>query len=135
MELLETAAQELDAARGSVPAARTRASAFGAGPGAGTTPSMGTVLDLMASRSREAPPASAYGLVTELVDSEQPDGRQPTRGRKGVVHMGGLATVCVVEDVPAVGDLIRGDVAGVVEKVRVTREGRVLIYARPAASP
>jgi hypothetical protein len=93
---------------------------------------MASVLDF---RSSPRPPArreSAWGLVTELVDAEQGERNRPVRGRKGVVHLDGLATVCIVEEVPAVGDLIRGDVAGIVEKVRITREGRVLIYARPA---
>jgi hypothetical protein len=96
---------------------------------------MASVLDFHSRRGPAARQESAWGLVRELVETEQGERSRPVRGRKGVVHLQGLATVCIVEDVPAVGDLIRGDVAAIVEKVRVTREGRVLIYARPADAP
>jgi hypothetical protein len=96
---------------------------------------MASVLDFHSRARPAASQGSAWGLVTELVDTEQAERSRSRRGRKGVVHLQGLATVCIVEDVPAVGDLIRGEVAAIVEKVRVTREGRVLIYARPADAP
>ena len=92
---------------------------------------MGSPFDLRASARARARRRAAWGLVTELVDREDGERRHAFRGRRGVVHMGGLATVCMVEDVPSVGDVIRADVPGVVEKVRVTREGRVVVYARP----
>jgi hypothetical protein len=90
---------------------------------------MGSVVDFEdAARGRGRRPASAaFGLVTEL------DGGEPIRGREGVIHIGEIATVCTVEHVPAVGDVIFGERPGVVEKVRLTRTGRVLIYARPAS--
>lgn len=69
--------------------------------------------------------------MTELVAAAPPGEQREPRARTGVVHVGGIATVCVVEDVPSVGDVIRGDAECVVEKVRYARDGRVLIYARP----
>ena len=75
---------------------------------------------------RDGRGAASYGLVTELVDRGE-----PARGREGIVHIGGLATVCLVEQIPTVGDLIRGQAPGIVERVKITRRGRVLIYARP----
>lgn len=74
----------------------------------------------------EHQPASSFGLVTELVARDE-----PAKGREGVIHLGSLATVCFVEQIPSVGDVIRGQVPGIVEKVKITRGGRVLIYARP----
>ena len=88
---------------------------------------MGLLLDFgHAARARRREPAASFGVVTELVER---DG--PARGREGVIYMDGIATVCVVEQVPAVGDTIQGERGGTVEKVRLTRQGRVLIYARP----
>jgi len=87
---------------------------------------MGSWFEVSDGTKGWARPASTYGLVTELVDRGE-----PARGREGVIHMGGVATVCVVEHIPVVGDVIRGEIPGVVEKVKVTRRGRVLIYARP----
>ena len=49
----------------------------------------------------------------------------------GVIRLGERATICRVEHVPAVGDLIHGDVTGVVERVRIDRDGRVSIFATP----
>jgi len=69
---------------------------------------------------------AAWGLSTTLVEST---GRL---GRKAVVHVEDLAIVCVVAEVPQVGDRIHGDIPAVVEKVRVTRDGHVRIYARPS---
>ena len=51
--------------------------------------------------------------------------------RMGVIRIGESATVCRVEHVPAVGDLIHGEVTGVVERVRIGRDGRVSIFASP----
>ena len=48
-----------------------------------------------------------------------------------MITLDGLSVVCIVEQIPAVGDMIRGAVPGIVEKVRITRHGRVLIDARP----
>jgi hypothetical protein len=93
---------------------------------------MGSVLDFGdAARARKRGPAGAasFGLVTELVERDE-----PARGREGVIHMSGIATVCSVEQVPAVGDVIYGRCPGIVEDVRITRTGRVLIYAQPAVS-
>ena len=77
---------------------------------------------------------SSWGLVTELVDAGGPDA-PPSHRRKGILRVGELATVCIVEDIPSVGDMIsadsRADSACIVEKVRFTREGRVVIDARP----
>jgi hypothetical protein len=91
---------------------------------------MGSLVDFASAareRQRDAsPPASSYGLVTELVDREE-----PARGREGVITLDGLSVVCIVEQIPVVGDTIRGAVPGIVEKVRITRHGRVLIDARP----
>ncbi len=70
----------------------------------------------------------AWGLVTELVQREAPG---KAREKRGVVHVGARSTVCRIEGMPVVGDLIRGDTPGIVEKVKVTRDGRVVVYARP----
>ena len=90
---------------------------------------MGSLLEFEgeAHRARRHTPPVSFGLVTELVDRDE-----RRRGREGVIHVNGVATVCTVEQVPAVGDVIRGDLPAVVERVRVTRTGRVLIYAQPA---
>lgn len=77
---------------------------------------------LPAAEERKA----AWGLSTTLV------ARTGERGRKAVVYVEGLAIVCVVAEVPLVGDRIHGDIPAVVEKVRVTRDGHVRIYARPS---
>jgi hypothetical protein len=69
--------------------------------------------------------------VTELVAAAPPEEQREPRAQTGVVYVGDVATVCVVEDVPSVGDVIRADEDCVVERVRYTRDGRVLIYARP----
>jgi hypothetical protein len=53
----------------------------------------------------------------------------------GVIQIGEQTTVCRVEHVPSVGDLIHGEVAGVVERVRIGRDGRISIFARPADTP
>ncbi len=90
---------------------------------------MGAVVDLgAAGRIRPAERRSTWGLVTRLVDAQA----RPRRRRQGVVSMDGVATMCLLDELPAIGDLIHGHVPGVVEKVRVTRAGRVLIDARAA---
>ena len=87
--------------------------------------------------TREAPqephgerPRDEYSLVTRLVDRARlPD---PVK-RRAVLHLGRLRRICVVEHLPTVGDLVRGEVPGVVEKVSVTRSGMIMIHARPSA--
>ena len=58
---------------------------------------MGSLVDFRsASRARQqdAAPASSYGLVTELVDREEP----ARRGRReGVITLGGLSSFACVE--------------------------------------
>jgi hypothetical protein len=74
------------------------------------------------------PRRSVCGFVTRLVERDRP---RTSTGRQGVISMGELSKTCVIEYTPAVGDLILGDIPGIVERVKITREGRVLIYARP----
>lgn len=74
---------------------------------------------------------ASWGIVRQLVDRNAP--RPATR--TGIVHVGRLATICTVEEIPAVGDRIEGDVPAVVEKVRLTRAGTVLVYARAVGVP
>ena len=59
---------------------------------------------------------------------------QESRGRRAVVQLGGVATVCVVAEIPRVGDVIHANVTGVVENVRVTRDGLIRVHARALAS-
>jgi hypothetical protein len=75
-------------------------------------------------------PRDEYGLVTRLVERARPP--DPAK-RRAVLHLGRLSRICVVEHLPAVGDLVRGEVPGVVEKVSVTRNGMIMIHARPSA--
>src|SRR3954454_23788441 len=98
---------------------------------------MGSLLGLGKPGPRTSPGAS-FGLVTELVEREvagAPRGIPAPRRRMGVIRLGDSATICRVEHVPAVGDLIHGDVTGVVERVRIDRDGRVAIFATPALAP
>ena len=88
---------------------------------------MGSLIEFPDSSPTRRP--AAWGLATELVDTESTE-TQSTRGRRAVVRIGELATVCVVAEVPAVGDTIHGELSAVVEKVRVTRDGIVHVYAR-----
>ena len=53
-----------------------------------------------------------------------------------MVYVDDLAIVCVVAEVPMVGDRIHGDLPAIVDKVCVNRDGHVRIYAtRPPTSP
>ena len=58
---------------------------------------------------------------------------QESGGRRAIVHLGEVATVCVVAEVPLVGDVIHGNVSGVVETVRLTRDGIIRVQAKPLA--
>ena len=51
------------------------------------------------------------------------------RGRRAIVQIDGSHTVCLVADVPIVGDLIHGSAPAVVDRVRVTRDGVVRVFA------
>ena len=109
---------------------------------AGYDPAMASLNGLGIPR-RSARSSASFGLVTELVKREvgdgpdRPDEEQSPRAPMGVIRIGERTTVCRVEHVPAVGDLIHGDVTGVVEKVQIARSGRVSIFASPvyAAEP
>ena len=59
--------------------------------------------------------------MRQLVKREDDGERAPL----GVLRIGEHTTVCRVEHVPAVGDLIHGTVTGIVETVRIARNGRV----------
>lgn len=75
-------------------------------------------------RSAQARRPTAWGLATKLVEGEA------TRGRKAIIQVGGLSTVCLVAEVPVAGDVIHGTVSAVVETVRITRHGLVRVVAR-----
>ena len=51
---------------------------------------------------------------------------------RAILEIDGLSILCVVAEMPVVGDVVHGDVTAIVEKVRVTREGHVFIEARRA---
>jgi hypothetical protein len=51
------------------------------------------------------------------------------RGRRAIVQIDGSHTVCLIADVPIVGDLIHGSAPAVVDRVRVTRYGVVRVFA------
>lgn len=89
---------------------------------------MGTLLEFSPRPSAGARGAS-WGLATNLVERARPE------GNKAVLHLSDLAIVCVVAEVPVAGDMIQGDIAAVVDKVRVNRDGYVHIYARPSTIP
>jgi hypothetical protein len=98
---------------------------------------MGTLLGFR-NPGRRTSAGASFGLVTELVGRDVPGAPRelPARWRRmGVIWIGESATVCRVEHVPAVGDLIHGDVTGVVERVRIGRDGRVSIFATPVLAP
>ena len=98
---------------------------------------MGSLLGFGIPGRRTAAGAS-FGLVTELVERDvagAPHDISAPRRRMGVIRLGESATICRVEHVPAVGDLIHGDVTGVVERVRIDRDGRVSIFATPVPAP
>jgi len=98
---------------------------------------MGSLLGFGNPGPRPSPGAS-FGLVTELLERNVPGAPREMPGprrRMGVIRIGQSATICRVEHVPAVGDLIHGDVTGVVERVRIDRNGRVSIFATPVLAP
>jgi len=75
--------------------------------------------------------------VTELVERDRPgslDDEEALRAPMGALRIGEQTTVCRIEHVPAVGDLIHGTMTGIVETVRITRDGRVSIVASPVPS-
>ena len=49
-----------------------------------------------------------------------------------ILEIDGLAIFCVVAEMPVVGDVVHGDVTAIVEKVRVTSAGHVVIEGRRA---
>jgi len=79
-----------------------------------------------ATASRRARTSATFGLVRQLVKSDDSE-----RAPLGVLRIGEHTTVCRVEHVPAVGDLIHGTVSGIVETVRIARSGRISIVASP----
>ena len=64
-----------------------------------------------------------WGLVSAAPQNE--------RGRRAIVEVGGSHTVCHAADVPVVGDLIHGNAPAVVDRVRITRDGVVRVFASP----
>jgi len=103
---------------------------------------MASLLGLENARRRHSDPGSggskaSFGLVTELVERDHPgpsESEAASRAPMGVLRIGEHTTLCRVEHVPAVGDLIHGAVTGIVETVRIARNGRVSIVARPVPS-
>jgi hypothetical protein len=98
---------------------------------------MGSLLGLRTARRRAGASAS-FGLVRQLVERDLKDGSdedQAPPAPMGVLRIGAETTVCRVEHVPAVGDLIHGTVTAIVEKVRIARNGRVSIVASPVTAP
>lgn len=71
-------------------------------------------------------PPSAWKLFTEGEG-------EAVLGRKAVLHVGDLATVCVVAGVPSVGDVIHARTPAVVHEVRIARDGIIRVYASPAS--
>jgi hypothetical protein len=99
---------------------------------------MGSLIDFGSRGRRGSRPDASFGLVTELVEREvsgAPRELEAPGGRMGVIRIGEQATVCRVEQVAAVGDLVHGDVTGVVERVRIARDGRVSIFAAAVLAP
>ena len=88
---------------------------------------MGMLIDARSPAAIAARPA-AWGLVTKLVE------RKPPRSRKAVVYLDDRPTACTVAEIPAVGDLIHGSVASIVDKVKVRRDGCVLVYTRTTSN-
>ncbi|MCY7301447.1 MAG: hypothetical protein LH654_00075 [Thermoleophilia bacterium] len=87
---------------------------------------MGSLLEFR--RPTRVPPTAVFGLATRLVE------RDNHEGRRAVLEIDGLATFCVVAEIPTVGDVIHGPLTAIVEKVRVTRDGgHVRISARCVA--
>lgn len=88
---------------------------------------MGSLLEFR--RPNRSPQRAVYGLGMRLVE------RDSSCGRRAILEIDGLAIFCVVADTPAVGDLIYGDVTAIVDKVRVTRDGHVHVYAHGSSAP
>ena len=82
---------------------------------------MGSLLEFR--RPTRVPPCAVFGLTTRLVE------RDSREGRRAVLEIDGLATFCVVAEIPTVGDVIHGPLTAIVEKVRVMRDGHVRIAA------
>lgn len=82
---------------------------------------MGSLLEFR--HPNRVPPRAVFGLATKLVERDGP------QGTRAVLEIDGLAVLCVVAEIPVVGDVVHGDVTAIVEKVRVTREGHVYITA------
>ena len=101
---------------------------------------MGSLLGFGNTRQRAGASAS-FGLVRQLVQRDAADAadgadkNQAPSAPMGVLRIGEQTTVCRVEHVPAVGDLIHGTVTAIVETVRVARNGRVSIVASPVTAP
>ena len=98
---------------------------------------MGSLLGLGTAR-RRAEASPTFGLVRQLVQRDAVDGADEDHAPPapmGVLRIGEQTTVCRVEHVPAVGDLIHGTVTAIVETVRVARNGRVSIVASPVTAP
>ena len=98
---------------------------------------MGSLLGLGSTRGRAGANAS-FGLVRQLVRRDVADGSEEDTASPapmGVLRIGEQTTVCRVEHVPAVGDLIHGTVTAIVETVRIARNGRVSIVASPVIAP
>ena len=97
---------------------------------------MGSLLGLGTARRRAGASAS-FGLVRQLVQRDAAEGSDEETAPSapmGVLRIGEQTTVCHVEHVPAVGDLIHGTVTAIVETVRVARNGRVSIVASPVTA-
>ncbi len=86
---------------------------------------MGSLLEFRCPT--RVPPSAVFGLTPRLVERENHE------GRRAVLEIDGLATFCVVAEIPAVGDVIHGPLTAIVERVRVTRDGHVRISARLVA--
>ena len=98
---------------------------------------MGSLLGFGNTRRRAGASAS-FGLVRQLVQRDAADAadkNQAPSAPMGVLRIGEQTTVCRVEHVPAVGDLIHGAVTAIVETVRVARNGRVSIVASAVTAP
>lgn len=85
---------------------------------------MGSLLEFR--HPNRVPPRAVFGFATKLVERDGP------QGTRAVLEIDGLAVFCVVAEIPVVGDVVHGDVTAIVEKVRVTREGHVVIEAQRA---
>lgn len=57
-------------------------------------------------------------------------GHEAPTPRKAILEIDDLAIPCIVAEIPAVGDVVFGDVSAIVETIKITRTGRVHISAR-----